>query len=180
MPEAMRALVVDEDRCIGCGLCAVVCSLAHSALGLNAQDGRTVSLPRARLRVSLRSDGHPPFAGGSYRLFICRHCEDPVCVTGCVSRAIFVDEATGVVDIDRERCVGCWTCVLECPFGAVELGLATEHRAFKCDGCRHLDAPQCARFCPTGALTGGTQVGRETAGRRRAHAVRRGAAGRAR
>ena len=58
---------------------------------------------------------------GSFRIDICRHCEEPLCAAGCVSGAIFVDKDLGLVDIDRSRCVGCWTCVLECPFGAVSM-----------------------------------------------------------
>ncbi len=104
-----------------------------------------------------------------------------MCAAGCVSGAIYLDKELGLVDIDRARCVGCWTCVLECPFGAVSMqleasGREPEGRALKCDGCREAGAPQCTRFCPTGALSGGGRHERVTARRRRAHVVRRGSA----
>jgi anaerobic carbon-monoxide dehydrogenase iron sulfur subunit len=183
---------VEEDKCIGCGLCALVCSLAHGGLAaLASAQGFAATLPPARVTVRPREEsaGSPAserapgnFAAGAFRIDICRHCEDPVCATGCVSGAISVDREAGLVILDRVRCVGCWTCVMECPFGAVSMtadtgGEEPARRALKCDGCVGIGAPQCTRFCPTAALSGGGRYDLVTAGRRRAHVQRRGEAG---
>ena len=62
---------------------------------------------------------------------------------------------------------------MECPFGAVELAryepgaLPDGLTAFKCDGCRELEAPACVPVCPTGALSGGGRAQGLAAGRRR-------------
>lgn len=47
----------------------------------------------------------------------CRHCDVPLCVKGCISGAL--TQQDGVISINREKCVGCYTCVLSCPYGAI-------------------------------------------------------------
>jgi carbon-monoxide dehydrogenase iron sulfur subunit len=37
-------------------------------------------------------------------------------MTGAMSR----DEKTGAVLHDQEKCVGCWMCVMVCPFGVTK------------------------------------------------------------
>jgi indolepyruvate ferredoxin oxidoreductase alpha subunit len=44
----------------------------------------------------------------------CRHCLDEF-----ECPALFLDEASGQVDIDALRCVGCGVCVHVCPTGAI-------------------------------------------------------------
>ncbi len=67
----------------------------------------------------------------------------------------------------QERCIGCKTCVVACPYGAMEVvvrpvirnsgaGLnvrADKAEANKCDLCNHReDGPACMAACPTHAL----------------------------
>ena len=67
----------------------------------------------------------------------------------------------------QARCIGCKTCVVACPYGAMEvvvrpvvrnsgMGLnvrAEKAEANKCDLCYHRDAgPACMEACPTHAL----------------------------
>lgn len=80
----------------------------------------------------------------------CRHCKDPICVKSCIAGAISVRD--GVIEIDRDKCVGCLTCVLVCPYGAVaesESGVAQ-----KCELClkNASGAPSCVKGCPNGAI----------------------------
>ncbi len=190
----MLSIRVDEEKCIGCGLCSLVCSLVHGGLTSGGSIGQVASvllasvLPPARVTIRrVEAEGGSgaagDFAAGGFRIDICRHCEEPLCAAGCVSGAFRLDMELGIVELDRSRCVGCWTCVLECPFGAVSMpalppGQQAGARALKCDGCRDAGAPQCTRFCPTGALAGGGRQERVTARRRREHVLRRDAAAR--
>ena len=50
----------------------------------------------------------------------CRHCEDPICVKSCIAGAL--SKKDGVIGIDHNKCVGCLTCVLVCPYGALAPG----------------------------------------------------------
>ena len=58
----------------------------------------------------------------------------------------------GTVCIDHEKCVGCLTCVLVCPYGAVQPG--PDGAAMKCELClsNACGAPACAAGCPNGAI----------------------------
>ncbi|MBR1780086.1 MAG: 4Fe-4S binding protein, partial [Oscillospiraceae bacterium] len=80
----------------------------------------------------------------------CRHCRDPLCVRGCISGALSVRD--GRVCIDHDKCVGCLTCVLLCPYGAVAPG--PDGAAMKCELCLEnaCGTPACAAGCPNGAI----------------------------
>ncbi len=47
----------------------------------------------------------------------CRHCTDPLCVKSCISGALHIED--GAVCIDHDKCVGCLTCMLVCPYGSI-------------------------------------------------------------
>jgi carbon-monoxide dehydrogenase iron sulfur subunit len=48
--------------------------------------------------------------------------------------------------------VGCWTCILVCPFGAIQRDEREKKVASKCDFCAGLDIPACVANCPNEAL----------------------------
>jgi carbon-monoxide dehydrogenase iron sulfur subunit len=68
----------------------------------------------------------------------------------CISGAINRDE-NGVVITDTDKCIGCWTCVMVCPYGVIGRHLE-EHKAYRCDRCPERKIPACVSACPTGAL----------------------------
>jgi carbon-monoxide dehydrogenase iron sulfur subunit len=80
----------------------------------------------------------------------CRHCTDPICVKSCIAGAI--SKADGVVKIDKNKCVGCMTCVLVCPYGA--LALNEDGVMQKCELCtQNSDGePACVKGCPNKAI----------------------------
>ena len=64
-------------------------------------------------------------------------------------RGVKVD---GVVKIDRNKCVGCQTCILVCPYGAL---VATDQGTVaKCELClsNSCGTPACVAGCPNEAL----------------------------
>lgn len=158
----MLALKVDESRCTGCGLCQAACSLGQ---GIGGPGNRLAlgQLPEPLLQVQENA--------GKRQISLCRHCENPVCVDACVAGALAADMALGTVRVDQSKCVGCYSCVMECPFGAPRVagraGTGSGHgKMRKCDGCSTWEMPLCARFCPTGALQA-ARSSHETAARRR-------------
>ena len=80
----------------------------------------------------------------------CRHCEDPVCVRSCIAGALM--KRNGVIQIDKNRCVGCLTCVLVCPYGA--LSPNGDGVMQKCELCLEnaFGEPACVRGCPNRAI----------------------------
>jgi Fe-S-cluster-containing dehydrogenase component len=69
--------------------------------------------------------------------------------------AIEEGNPSGTVQVREEKCIGCFTCLLVCPYGAVRLSFDRK-KAYKCDGCRERllagSEPACASGCPTRAL----------------------------
>jgi Fe-S-cluster-containing hydrogenase component 2 len=129
-----KVLVVDPERCTGCRLCEVVCSLHHE---------KSINPYRSRIRI-VKWEGV-----GVYVPMVCQHCESPVCEAVCPMKAISRDPSTGAVVINYDRCVGCKLCVLSCPLGGASIDLKTR-KVVKCDLCN--GKPQCVRFCLTNAL----------------------------
>ena len=57
-----------------------------------------------------------------------------------------------MVSINRDNCVGCLTCVLVCPYGA--LSPAEDGIMHKCELClsNSCGAPACVTGCPNHAI----------------------------
>ena len=73
-----------------------------------------------------------------------------LCVKSCISGAL--SSADGVIRVDRDKCVGCYTCVLVCPYGCI---LPTQEGPVqKCELCLETSAgsPACVRGCPNRAI----------------------------
>jgi len=56
-----------------------------------------------------------------------------------------------MVIIREDRCIGCWTCTVFCPFGAI-YPWPERKIALKCDRCNYMEYPVCVDVCPTKAL----------------------------
>jgi len=137
----MRGVLVDIEKCLGCHTCELACAAAHSSAGSFL--GAVLAGERPPISITVLGDGGLRFS------LQCRHCTDAACMRACMSGALYRDES-GTVLCDADKCVGCWMCVMTCPFGAVTQG--ADHKAVKCDLCIHLGEPACVAACPTGAL----------------------------
>ena len=139
----MKQLYYDVKKCLGCKSCEIACSLAHSIIQdlFKAIKEEKLSLPRKRVFYS---------KGKNFPVS-CRHCKDPKCVDACMARALIFDEKEGMVNHDETRCVGCWMCVMVCPYSAIRPDIKTKIPV-RCDKCKDKDEPACVRACPTGAI----------------------------
>jgi Fe-S-cluster-containing dehydrogenase component len=77
-------------------------------------------------------DGRPQF---TFRVNICRHCDEPPCVDACPEEAI-VQREDGIVKLIEEQCSGCRACMAECPYDAIAFD-AERAVARKCNLCHH-------------------------------------------
>ena len=68
-----------------------------------------------------------------------------------MAAAIKFDREKGMVIFDDTRCVGCWMCVMSCPYGAIRPNVKKKVPV-RCDQCKDKDQPQCVKACPTGAI----------------------------
>lgn len=132
------------DNCIGCHACESACSEKND-------------LPP---HLSFRSVGY--VEGGSYpnytRMNIsmaCNHCDDPVCLKGCPTRAYTKHSEYGAVIQDPDICFGCGYCTWVCPYNAPQLD-PVNGQVEKCNMCvDRLEVglkPACVSACLGNAL----------------------------
>lgn len=140
----MKRIYINEEVCIGCHLCEVYCQLKHSqSKDLIKAFKRESPRPLPRLLVEEKK---PVFFAVQ-----CRHCAEPTCVYACLTGAISRNPDSGIVTVDEEKCIGCWTCLLVCPFGVIRQD-TKQRKIVKCDLCRGEDIPVCVTNCPNEAL----------------------------
>lgn len=137
----MKRVYVNEKWCLGCHLCEYNCAFANSGIKDMVKALRNKAIfPR----IKVEENNNITFAVS------CRHCTEPICVKSCISGAL--TKKDGVVCIDKNKCVGCYTCVLVCPYGAVT---HSESGAIqKCELClsNSCGTPACAAGCPNAAI----------------------------
>ena len=137
----MKKVYVNEQWCLGCHLCEYYCAFANSGKSsmIKALKDRHI-VPRIRIEER----NNISFAVS------CRHCTDPLCVKSCISGALSVKD--GTVLIDSDKCVGCCSCIMSCPYGA--LSHSENGVIQKCELCQknEFGVPLCVQGCPNKAI----------------------------
>ncbi|MCT4507328.1 MAG: 4Fe-4S dicluster domain-containing protein [Tepidibacter sp.] len=158
-------VIADPNKCIGCRTCQIACVVAHSDEDIFNPECKNISF-NPRLSVVKTAIVSAPIQ--------CRHCEDAPCANVCPNNSIVNKD--GSIQINEETCIGCKTCLMACPLGAIELvdyykegekvlqpnlidmdskNLCFKERiiANKCDLCINRDkGPACVEVCPTDAF----------------------------
>ncbi|MGN1155030.1 MAG: 4Fe-4S dicluster domain-containing protein [Agathobacter sp.] len=138
----MKKVYVNEAWCLGCHLCEYNCAFANSGETdmVKALKGKNI-YPRIRVENDEKI---------SYAVS-CRHCPDPICVKSCISGALS-KTPEGTVVIDKTKCVGCYTCILVCPYGAISHN--AQGAVQKCELCleNSCGKPACVSGCPNNAI----------------------------
>jgi len=137
----VKRVYVNEKWCLGCHLCEYYCAFA----GTNEKDmARALKDIKIRPKIKIEEKDGVSFAVS------CRHCDEPLCVKGCITGALTI--ANGVITINHDRCVSCFTCILSCPYGAVSP--SEDGAVQKCELCVKTNegTPACVRGCPNGAI----------------------------
>lgn len=141
----MKKIYVKEEYCMGCRLCEIHCLVAHSK-SKKIIKAYKEEFPRVLPRLIVEEKGPISFA------LQCRHCEEAPCIEACLTGAMRRDKKSGAVTCDEDRCVGCWMCIMVCPFGVILRDEREKKVATKCDLCPDEDIPVCVAKCPNEAL----------------------------
>jgi electron transport protein HydN len=150
-----KLVIADPGKCIACRTCEVACVLGH--LGPDALSTLAPERFVPRLKLIRTSRVSTPVQ--------CRQCEDAPCARVCPTGALIqIHESVQVI---QARCIGCKSCVMACPYGAMEIvpkeawaagrmmiAANPPVEAYKCDLCIHLSTgPACIGVCPTKSIS---------------------------
>ena len=147
----MKEIYCRIDRCLSCKTCELVCAVEHSSSKSLDTAIREYPLPVHRVRVLKIDEVGAGYVRIRSLAHQCRQCLEPICAAACISGGISKDPVTGIVGFNNEKCVGCWSCTMVCPYGAIVKVRETKI-AVKCDQCAGREIPACVEQCPTGAM----------------------------
>ena len=110
-------MVIDLDRCTGCGTCVAVCQAENNVAPVFDASDKTRSITWVRLR-EVDNGKTFPANEGVFLPLPCQHCENPPCVPVCPVTATQKQKVGGIVGQTYARCIGCRYCMIACPYHA--------------------------------------------------------------
>lgn len=138
--------LLDQRKCIGCHACTTACKSENR-----------VPVGKFRTWVKYVEKGTFPAVRRHFAVLRCNHCSNAPCVTICPVNAL-EKRKDGIVDLDRDACIGCKSCMQACPYDAIYLNEDTGS-AEKCHFCAHRVErslePACVVVCPERAIVAG-------------------------
>ena len=113
------AMVIDLQRCTGCGGCVLACKSEN-----NIQEGFAWS---SNIH---RTVGKFPNVSYEYVPTLCNHCEKAPCVRICPSGAMHKADGN-VTAHDPKKCIGCRSCIAACPYEVISRNSKQTHRFWR-------------------------------------------------
>lgn len=107
-------MVIDLNKCTGCGSCVTACRLENNIPNAGAADtqkGRTFLWMDMLEMV----EGKYPDVHVRYIPRPCFQCDNPPCTRVCPVRATYRNDE-GLVAQIYHRCIGCRYCMVACPY----------------------------------------------------------------
>ena len=109
-------MVIDLDRCTGCGACMAACHQENNLAAVGAEEaGRDRSFHWLRVLPEV-SEAHSEVKV-TWAPHLCVQCDEPPCVRVCPVHATYLSDE-GIVAQIYSRCIGCRYCMAACPYNA--------------------------------------------------------------
>ena len=164
--NAELGMLYDATKCVGCKACMAACKRVNSEQGTlecdraafdqdALWDAPTDLTGNNRTIIKLYKESGQPW---SYVKLSCMHCQNPACVSVCPVRALTKDRRTGIVDYNKDACIGCRYCQIACPFNIPKFQWDRAlPQIVKCNFCKGTfleknGTTACASVCPSGAI----------------------------
>jgi len=159
-------MLYDATKCVGCKACMSACKRVNGDYGSLSyerapfdQDGLW-DAPQdltgsTRTLIKLFKESEREW---SYVKYSCMHCQKPSCVSVCPVAAMTRDPQTGIVDYNKNTCIGCRYCQVACAFNIPKFQWDRAiPQIVKCDLCKNTNLRQkgitgCAEVCPANAI----------------------------
>lgn len=159
-------MLYDATKCVGCKACMSACKRVNGDYG-------SLSYEQAKFDKDALWDAPEDLSGNtrtliklfkesehewSYVKYSCMHCQKPSCVSVCPVSAMTRDPETGIVDYNKNACIGCRYCQVACAFNIPKFQWDKAiPQIVKCDMCKNTNLktkgiPACAEVCPAGAI----------------------------
>ena len=159
-------MLYDATKCVGCKACMAACKRVNGDYG-------SLSYEKAKFDPDGLWDAPADLSGStrtliklfkesesrwSYVKYSCMHCQKPSCVSVCPVSAMTKDKVSGVVDYNKNTCIGCRYCQVACAFNIPKFQWEKSiPQIVKCDLCKNTNLREkgisaCAEVCPVGAI----------------------------
>lgn len=109
-------MVIDLDRCNGCGACVAAC-YAENNLPVVGKEECGKSRALNWIRIERYVEGEYPDVKVKFIPVMCQHCTKAPCETACPVYATYHNQDGLNVQV-YNRCVGTFTCATYCPYDA--------------------------------------------------------------
>ncbi|MBI4056671.1 MAG: 4Fe-4S dicluster domain-containing protein [Elusimicrobia bacterium] len=107
-------MVIDLDKCTGCGACVVACSAENNQM-LGSPEEAAMGRIIRWLKILPMEEGEYPAVRQTLLPMPCQQCDDPPCTKVCPVYATFLNNE-GIVGQVYARCIGCRYCLNACPY----------------------------------------------------------------
>ncbi len=117
-PKARYGMVIDLDRCNGCGACMVACAVENNVPPASAKASERTGITWMRVE-RIDNGAQFPENRSAYLPMTCQQCDRHTpCVSVCPQNAVEMDPSSGIVGQVPVRCLGCRYCMAACPYHA--------------------------------------------------------------